>query len=212
MPNLLIAWIFVMNKCWNLVKWFFSIYWANHNFLLDSDNVLTNFYWFPNFKPTLPSWKNLPLGLDISIFFISCLIQFVNIVKDFCVQLELTHWKRLWCWEGLGAGGKGDDRGWDGWMASPTRWTWVWVNSRSWWWTGRPGVLRFMGSQRVGHNWVTELNWIDRRNGGLLFCLFVLVSCQLLISGLCWPHKISCKVSPFSSVLKNCVGLILFPM
>ena len=72
---------------------------------------------------------------------------------------ELTHWKRLWCWEGLGAGGEGDDRGWDGWMASWTRWTWVWVNSGRWWWTGRPGVLRFMGSQRVGHNWVTELNW-----------------------------------------------------
>ena len=62
----------------------------------------------------------------------------------------------LWCWEGLGAGGKGDDRGWDGWMASPTRWTWVWVNSGSWWWTGRPGVLQFMGSQRVRHNWATQ--------------------------------------------------------
>ena len=74
---------------------------------------------------------------------------------------ELTHWKRLWCWEGLGAGGEGDDRGWDGWMASLTQWMWVWVNSRSWWWTGRPGVLRFMGSQRVRHNWATELNWTD---------------------------------------------------
>ena len=72
---------------------------------------------------------------------------------------ELTHWKRPWCWEGLGAGGEGDDRGWDGWMASPTWWTWVWVNSRSWWWTGRPGMLRFMGLQIVGHNWATELNW-----------------------------------------------------
>ena len=72
---------------------------------------------------------------------------------------ELTQWKRPWCWEGLGAGGEGDDRGWDGWMASPTRWTWVWVNSRSWWWTGRPGVLWFMGSQRVRHDWATELNW-----------------------------------------------------
>ena len=71
----------------------------------------------------------------------------------------LTHWKRPWCWEGLGAGGEGDDRGWDGWMASLTWWTWVWVNSGSWWWTGRPGVLRFMGLQRVGHDWVTELNW-----------------------------------------------------
>ena len=67
-----------------------------------------------------------------------------------------------WCWEGLGAGKEGDDRGWDGWMESPTWWTGVWVNSGSWWWTGRPGVLRFMGLQRVGHNWVTELNWTDR--------------------------------------------------
>ena len=72
---------------------------------------------------------------------------------------ELTHWKRLWCWEGLRAGGEGDDRGWDGWMASPTGWTWVWVDSGGWWWTGRPGVLWFMGSQRVGHDWATELNW-----------------------------------------------------
>ena len=55
----------------------------------------------------------------------------------------------------------GQDRGWDGWMASPTQWMWVWVNSRSWWWTGGPGVLQFMGSQRVGHNWVTELNWTE---------------------------------------------------
>ena len=63
--------------------------------------------------------------------------------------------------EGLGAGGEGDDRGWDGWMASLTRWTCIWVNSRGWWWTGGPGVLRFMGSQRVGHDWATELNWTE---------------------------------------------------
>ena len=69
---------------------------------------------------------------------------------------ELTHWERLWCWEGLGAGG--DNGGWDGWMVSPTRWTWVWVKSRSWWWTGRPGMLQFTGSQRVRHDWVIELN------------------------------------------------------
>ena len=77
---------------------------------------------------------------------------------------ELTHWKRLWCWEGLGTGGEGDNRGWDGWMASLTRWTWVSVNSRSWCWTGRPGVLRFMGSQRVRHNWATDLIWSDLIN------------------------------------------------
>ena len=57
--------------------------------------------------------------------------------------------------------GEGDDRGWDGWMASPTQWTWVWVNSGSWWWTGRPGMLWFMGSQRAGHDWMTELNWTE---------------------------------------------------
>ena len=79
---------------------------------------------------------------------------------------ELTRWKRPWCWEGLGAGGEGDDRGWDGWMASPTQWTWVWVNSGSWWWTGRPGVLRFVGSQRVGHDWAIELNWTDLKLAG----------------------------------------------
>ena len=64
-----------------------------------------------------------------------------------------------WCWEGLGAGGEGDNRGWDGWMASLTRWTWVWVSSGSWWWTGTPGVLQFMGLQRVGHDWETDLIW-----------------------------------------------------
>ena len=66
---------------------------------------------------------------------------------------------RPWCWERLKTGGEGDDRAWDGWMASPIRWTWVWVNSGSWWWTGRPGVLHFMGSQRVD---MTEwLNWTE---------------------------------------------------
>ena len=64
-----------------------------------------------------------------------------------------------WCWERLREGGEGDDRGWDDWMASPTQWTWVWVGYVSWWWTGRPGMLQFMGSQRVGHDWATELNW-----------------------------------------------------
>ena len=62
---------------------------------------------------------------------------------------------------GIGGRRRRGGRGWDGWMASPTRWTWVWVYSKSWWWTGRPGVLWFMGSQRVGHDWVTELNWTE---------------------------------------------------
>ena len=72
---------------------------------------------------------------------------------------ELTHLKRSWCLERLKVGGEGDNRGWDGWLASLTQWTWVWVNSGSWWWTGRPDVLQFMGSQRIKHNWAAELNW-----------------------------------------------------
>ena len=72
--------------------------------------------------------------------------------------------ERPWCWARLKVGGEGDDRGWDDWMASPTQWTWVWVNSGSWWWTGRPGVL-----QRVGQDWEiglrewTELNWTETK-------------------------------------------------
>ena len=72
---------------------------------------------------------------------------------------ELTHWKRPWCWEGLGAGGEGDDRGWDGWMASQTRWIWVWVNSGGWWWTGRPGMLRLWG--RKESDTTEQLNWTE---------------------------------------------------
>ena len=106
--------------------------------------------------PTNPSWRRSVLGVHWKDW---CWSWNSNTLATSCE--ELTHWKRPWCWEGLGAGGEGDDRGWDGWMASLTRWAWVWVNSRSWWWTGRPGVLWFMWSQRVGHNWATDLNWTD---------------------------------------------------
>ena len=71
---------------------------------------------------------------------------------------ELTRLKRPWCWERLKAGGEREYRGWDGWMVSPTQQTWVWVRSGSWWWTGKPGVLQSMGSQRVGYDWATVLN------------------------------------------------------
>ena len=102
---------------------------------------------------TSPFWKRSVLGVHWKDWFWS---WNSNTLATSCE--ELTLWKRPCCWEGLGAGGEGDDRGWDGWMASPTRWTWVWVNSGSWWWTGRPGVLWFMGLQRVGHDWAAELN------------------------------------------------------
>ena len=77
------------------------------------------------------------------------------------VAKEPTHLKRPCCWERLKAGGEGDDRGWDGWMASQTQWTWVWVDSENWWWTGRPCVLQSIGSPRVGLDWATQLNWIE---------------------------------------------------
>ena len=85
---------------------------------------------------------------------------------------ELTHLKRPWCWERSKVRGKGDNRGWDGWIASLTQWTWLWVNSRSWWWTGMPRMLQSMGLQRVGHDWATELNWIPLS----LFLLLLLPS------------------------------------
>ena len=83
------------------------------------------------------------------------------------VKNWLSHLKRPWCWERLKAGGEGDNRGWDGWMASPTWWTWVWESSRSWWWTRNPGVPQSMGSQRVGYDWTTELNNRKRQKLGL---------------------------------------------
>ena len=104
--------------------------------------------------PTSPFWRRSALGF---------------LWKDWCwswnsITLatsfeELTHWKRLWCWEGLGAGEEGDDRGWDVWMASLTRWTWIWVNSGSWWWTGRPGVLDSWG--RKESDTTERLNWTE---------------------------------------------------
>ena len=114
------------------------------------------------------SWESLGLQGDPSS---PSQRRSVLVLKDWCWSFnsnnlatwceELTHWKRPWCWERWRAGGEGDNRGWDGWMASLTQWTWVWVDSCNWWWTGRPGVLQFMGSQRVGHDWVTELNWTE---------------------------------------------------
>ena len=74
---------------------------------------------------------------------------------------EQTHLKRPWWWERLKAGGEGYNGGWGGWMASSTQWTWVWISSRSWWWIGRPGMLQSMVSQRVGHDWSTELSWLS---------------------------------------------------
>ena len=112
------------------------------------------------------SWESLGLQGEPTSPFWGKSVQGVH-WKDWCWswnsntlvtwRVELTLWKRPWCWERLRAGGEGDNRRWDSWMASPTQWTWVWVDSGSLWWIGRPGMLPFMGSQITGHDWVTEL-------------------------------------------------------
>ena len=102
--------------------------------------------------PTSPSWRRSVLSVLWKDW---CWSWNSNILATWCE--ELTHLKRPWCWKRLKAGDEGDDRGWAGWMAALTQWTWVWVKSGSWWWTGRPGILWFMGLQRVGHDWATEL-------------------------------------------------------
>ena len=107
-------------------------------------------------------YKEAPLSTTVSKYYLPKVSFFLIIVNtgENSKMGKIAQPQSLPYGEGLGAGGKGDDRGWDGWTASPTRWTWVWVNSGSWWWTGKPGVLRFMGSQRVRHDWAIELNWV----------------------------------------------------
>ena len=113
---------------------------------------------------------------------------------------ELTLCKSPWCWAGLGAEGERDDRGWDGWMASSTRWTWVWVNSESWFWTGRPGVLQLMGLQRVGHDWATELNWTE----SYVLVKFTFLSFQRVKWGSCaLQHVVSLTSENKSLLLKQ---------
>ena len=96
----------------------------------------------------------LNLGLPLEGLMLKLKLQYFGHLMQ-----RLTHWKSPGCWERLKAGGEGDNRGWDDWMASLTRWTWVWASSGRWWQTGKPGMLQSMGSQRVGHDWATELNW-----------------------------------------------------
>ena len=109
------------------------------------------------------SWESLGLQGDQSWVFIGRTDAETETLPTSCA--ELTHWERPWCWEGLGAGWKGNNRGWDGWMASPTRCSWVCVNSGCWWWTGREGGLA------CGYSWpckksdtTEQLNWTELRH------------------------------------------------
>ena len=103
--------------------------------------------------PTSPSWRRPVLGVHWKDW---CWGWNSNTLATSCE--ELTHWKRPWCWEWLKAW-EGADRGWIGWMVSPTRWTRVWSSSGISWWSGKPGMLQSLGLQRVRHDWGTKLNW-----------------------------------------------------
>ena len=122
---------------------------------------------------------------------------------SFNLYAELAHWKRPWCSEGMGAGGEGDGQWWDGWMTSPMGWTWVWVKSGIWWWTGRPGVLQSMGSQRVRHCCAAEMNWIGYYKimglipwsiqNILIVCLIFKSSLYMLTTRICASASLSVK-------------------
>ena len=94
-----------------------------------------------------------------------CLSWISNMLATWCE--ELTHWKRPWCWERLRAGGEGNDRGWDDWMASPTRWTWVWARSGSWL-TGKTGMLQSMVSQ--SQTWLS--NWTELTGKAIIIDIY----------------------------------------
>ena len=154
--------------------------------------------------PTNPSQRRSVLGVHWKD---RCWSWNSNTLATSCQ--ELAHLKRPWFWERLRAGGEGDNRGWDGWMASRTWWTWVWVNSGSWWWTGRPGMLQFMGSQRVGHDWAAELNWLDGPScppkNLLSSKLFIKLSYPLKVFILKYKQIIFCHFSFLEEILWNTV-------
>ena len=157
------SWIMKKSECWRIDA--FEL-WCWRGLWLRGD-------------PVSPFWRRSVLGVHWTDW---CWSRNSNTLAPWCK--ELAHLKRPWCWERLKIGGEGDDRGWDGWMASPTYWTWVWVDSDYWWWTGRPSVLWVMGSQRVRHDWA-ELNWIQS--------IYTLGNCQYV-----W----------FCSHFLNCFGFI----
>ena len=128
--------------------------------------------------PTSPCYRKSVLNIHWKNWFWS---WNSNTLSTWCE--ELTHLKKPWCWERLKVGGEGDDRGWDGWMASLTQWTWVWVNSRSWCWTGRPGMLQSMGSQ--SRTRLSDWTELKRKKKFACFCVPNLFSPISLMRGTC---------------------------
>ena len=148
--------------------------------------------------PTSPFYRRSVLGVHWKDW---CWSWNANTVATW--YEELTHWKRPWYWEILRAI-EGDDRAWDGWMALLTQWTWVWVCSRSWWWTGRPGMLQFMGSQQVRHDWATELNWTAMNQPWVCMC-FPLLNHPLIPSP--WLSQCTSFECPVSCIK---FGLVIY--
>ena len=147
-------------KCFLRVHWILKhgfLHYRNKQTFLIGKNVLIVMVPILTNKDVFEPTVLKEVSLEYSLKGLRLKLKLQYFLATWCE--ELTPWKRPWCWECLNAGGKGDDRGWDGWMASLTQWTWVWVGSGSWWQTGRPGVLQSMGSQRVRHDWAIELNW-----------------------------------------------------
>ena len=138
--NLIFLKIIILSQDGQPLPLYESNHYVNHNII---ENVQSNLY-VPNIHFFMHSLVHAAYIYYWLLFPIFC--------KSFWVSLMTLP-------GGIGAGREGDNRGWDGWMASLTLWTWVWMNSGSWWWTGRPGVLRFMELQRVEQDWATELNW-----------------------------------------------------
>ena len=131
--------------------------------------------------------KELSPGCSLEGLMLKLKLQYFGLLVQRADSLEKTLMLGK-----IEARGEGGDRGWDSWMASSTRWTWVWVGSGSWWWTRRPGVLRFMALQRIGHNWVTELNWTDTKKiqtpPSVSISVQILYESRSVVSHSLWPQ------------------------
>ena len=148
-------------------------------------------------NPTNQSYRKSVLNIHCKD---QCWCWNSNTLATWCK--ELTHLKRPWCWKILKAGREGDDRGWDGCMPSPMWWTWVWVGSGHWWWTGKPGVLQFMGSLGVRHNWVNELNWTDLKDSLVAQLVKNLPTIlETWIWSLDWANPLEKETATHSSIL-----------